>query len=65
MSANIDANQRSKIVVVQVFLIVCSLTAIVLRFLSKRISHTGLGWDDCTILIALVRTSRSAAEICL
>ena len=39
---------------VTIFLTVMALIAIVLRFCARRLKKVGLGWDDYTILLAMV-----------
>ena len=44
----------SQTVGVTIFLTVLALVAIMLRFCARRLKKVGLGWDDYTILPAMV-----------
>lgn len=43
-----------QVVGITVFLMVLALLAIVLRFCARRLKKVGLGWDDYTIVAAMV-----------
>ena len=43
-----------QVVGVTTFLTVLALVAIVLRFCARRLKKVGLGWDDYTIVLAMV-----------
>lgn len=45
-----------QVVGVTTFLAVLALLAIVLRFCARRLKKVGLGWDDYTIVAAMVRS---------
>ena len=50
-------NRGPAIDAVQVLMIVLATSAVVLRFIARRMTAAGLWWDDWMILAALVWTS--------
>ena len=47
-------------IAVTTFLLVLALAAIVLRLCARRLKKVGLGWDDYTILLAMVSPPSSS-----
>ena len=50
------AQSPGQVVGVTTFLLVLAFLAILLRFCARRLKKVGLGWDDYTIVAAMVRS---------
>ena len=48
------AQSPGQVVGATTFLLLLACVAIVLRFCARRLKKVGLGWDDYTILLAMV-----------
>ena len=53
----------SQVVGVTTFLGLLALLAIALRFCARRLKKVGLGWDDYTIVAAMVRSLLCLCEV--
>ena len=54
MAENIYATRDVKLIAANVIVLFLSPTAVVLRLLSRRIAGVRFGWDDYTIIVAMV-----------
>ena len=54
MAENIYATKDVKLIAANVIILFLSPTAVVLRLLSRRIAAVRFGWDDYTIIVAMV-----------
>ena len=53
--AHINDSHVASLVATTTITLVIAYSAVLLRLVSRRISHTRLGWDDWTIIVSLVR----------
>ena len=51
-----DQNQATKLITIQAILVSLCLIVISLRFIARTIGGKHFGWDDWTMLAALVRS---------
>ena len=52
--AHLDDNKKNEIIAVYVPCLFFAYTAVILRFVSRRLIKTSYQWDDWTIVIGLV-----------
>ena len=51
-----DQNQATKVITIHAILVSLCLITVSLRFIAGTIGHKRFGWDDWTMLAALVRS---------
>lgn len=59
-----DVDEKTPILIYVVFLITATIAIVVLRFIVRKFITKTIGWDDWTILFALIR-KRLRISFCL